>query len=285
MRCLLLIFLLPLCVSCEYFQAKLQNDTILAEAEGKTLRLSEVQNIFFAGITPEDSLELLKNYVYNWTYKCVMAAKAEQVLNKQQLNITKEISDYRMSLLAYRYEMHCLQQELDTLVSDDELWNYYEKNVSAQSASLPSNYVKVVYIKVKQPASELNTLREALLENRDRQFIDSLCLAMKVQPDYMGNQWFDMDEIPKKLPFSKERCDAALKNNSAMVEERAEDFVYLLGIREKKRRIDAPDIAQLKEQYYTTIINQRRMALLKKIEKEVYNDAADNQRLKIYINE
>ncbi|MCL2133852.1 MAG: hypothetical protein FWH39_05875 [Bacteroidales bacterium] len=285
MRFLLLISLLSLCVSCEYFQSKQQNDTILAEAEGKTLYLSDLKNIFYAGITSEDSLELLKNHVYNWTHKCVMAAKAEQMLSKQQLNVTKEVDDYRMSLLAYRYELYYIQQELDTLISNEELLAYYEKDFPTQTASMSSNFAKVVYIKVKQRAGELNKLRTALLENRDRQFLDSLCLALNVQPDYRSNQWIDLDAIQKTLPFSKEQCSLALKNNVSMLEEKIGDFVYLLGLREIKKKIEYPPITQLEEQYYTTIINQRRMDLLKKIEKDVYNEALDNQRLKIYINE
>jgi hypothetical protein len=285
MKYLFFISLLLCCISCKYFQSKQQNDTIIAEVEGNTLYLSDIKSIFHAGITPEDSIELLRNYVYNWTVKCVMAAKAEQVLNRQQLNVAKEVNEYRMSLLAYRYEMYYIQQELDTLVSKEELLSYYEKNSPVPTASLPSNYVKVVYIKVKQTANELNKLRSALLENKDRQYLDSLCLAMNVQPDYKGNQWLEIDEIPKTLPFSKEQCNSAIKNNVSMLEEKIGGIAYLLGIREIKKKTEHPPVTQLKDQYYNTIINQRRMELLKKMEKDVYNDALDNQRLKIYIDE
>jgi len=285
MRFLTFILLLLCFVSCDYFHSKQQNhDPILAEAEGKILRLSEVKNIFFAGMTAEDSLELLKNYIYTWASKCVMAAKAEQVLNKQQLDVAKELNDYRMALLAYRYETFRLQQELDTLVCNDELLTYYEQNSLALSVALPPR-ARVVYIKARHTAEKLNTLRAALSENRDRQYLDSLCMAMDVQPDYMGNRWLDIDEIPDILPFSKDQCNFAVRNNLSVVEERKSGYIHFLGLREVKRRPDYPPIAQLKEQFYSTIINQRRMDLLKKIEKDVYNDALDNQRLKIYINE
>jgi len=285
MKHLFFIFLLSLCVSCEYFQSKQQTGTVIAEAEGSTLYLSDIENIFYPGITPEDSLELLKNYVYNWTCKCVMATKAEQMLSKQQLNVAKEVNEYRMSLLAYRYEIYYVQQKLDTIVSNEELLKYYEKNTPAQTAPTSSNYVKIVYMQVKQSANELNKLRIALLENKDRQYLDSLCLIMNVQPDYKGNQWLDIDEIPRTLPFSKEQCNYALKNNISMLEEKIGVNAYFLGIREIKKKTEYPPIAQLREQYYNTIINQRRIELLKNMEKNAYNDALDNQRLKIYIDE
>jgi len=285
MRFLTFIFLLLCLVSCDYFHSKQQNnDPILAEVESRVLRLSEVKNIFFAGMTAEDSLELLKNYVYTWASKCVMAAKAEQVLSKQQLDVSKELNDYRMALLAYRYEMFYLRQELDTLVSNDELLTYYEQNAPPPPVTL-SPSARVVYIKIRQTAKELNTLRAALSENRDRQYLDSLCLAISVQPDYVGNRWLDVDEIPDILPFSKDQCNFAIRNNLSMLERSRGGYIHLLGLREVKRRPDYPPIMQLKEQYYNTIVNQRRMELLKKIEKDVYNEALDNQRLKIYINE
>jgi len=284
MRYLLFISLLALCVSCDYFRSKQQNDPVLAEAEGKTLRLSEVKNIFFAGITPEDSLELLKNHIYNWTSRCVLAAKAEQELDKQQLSVAKELDDYRMSLLAYRYEMFRLQRDLDTLVSNDELLRYHEQNSSGHSASF-SPRVKAVYVRVRHNAEKLNELRSALTENKDRQFLDSLLMAMSVQPDYFGNRWIVVEEIPGLLPFTQEDCNFAIRNNLSVIEEKRGEIVHLFGIREVSRRPDYPPVSQLREQYYNTIINQRRMELLKKIEKEVYNDALDNQRLKIYVNE
>ena len=285
MRYLFFIFLLSLCVSCEYFQSKQQTGTVIAEAEGNTLYLSDIENIFYPGITPEDSLELLKNYVYNWTSKCVMAAKAEQMLSKQQLNVAQEVNEYRMSLLAYRYEMYYVQQKLDTIVSNEELLRYYEKSLPAQTLPTSSNAVKVVYIQVRQNANELNKLRAALSENKDRQYLDSLCLAMNVQPDYKNNQWLDIDEIPKTLPYSKEQCNHALKNNVFMLEEKIGSVIYFLGIREVRKKTEYPPISQLMEQYYNTIINQRRIELLKNMEKDAYNDALDNQRLKIYIDE
>jgi hypothetical protein len=273
-----------LCVSCDYFQSKQQNDLILAEVEGKILRLSEVKNIFIPGMKPEDSLELLRNYVYNWTGRCIMAAKAAQALDKQQLDVTKELDDYRMSLLAYRYEMFRLQQELDTLVTNDELLSYYDQGSTNLSASL-SPRARVVYAKVRPTAEKLNELRIALSDNKDRQFLDSLCMLMAVQPDYMDNRWLIVDEIPDILPFTREQCNFAIRNNAYMLEERKGGYVHLLGLREINRKPDYPPITQLKEQFYSTIMNRRRMELLKKIQNDAYNDALDNQRLKIYINE
>lgn len=285
MRYLSFILLILTCISCDYFQSKQQGKEVtLAEAEGKMLYLSEVKNIFSAGITPEDSLELLKNYVYNWTYRCVMAAKAEQALDKKQLDIAKEIDDYRMSLLAYRYELFCIQKQLDTLIADDELLAYYEKNSSPLPVTLTPR-VRIVYIKIKETAGGLNNLRNALLGNKDRQTLDSLCMIMEAQPNYMDNQWIAVDDIPGMFPFSKERCDVAIRNNVSMLEEAGGGYVYLLGIRDIRRKPEYPSVTQLREQYYTTIINQRRMELLKKIEKDAYNDALDSQRVKIYINE
>lgn len=286
MRCLLFISFLSVCVSCNYFQSKQQEtDSILAEAEGKTLHLSEIKNIFPAGITRKDSLELLKNYIYNWTYKCVMAAKAEQVLDKQQRNVEKELDDYRMSLLAYRYEMFCLHRDLDTLVNNDDLLACYQQDFPPPPVTSPPT-AKVVYIKMRQTAvTELNMLRQALSDNKGRSFIDSLCVAINVQPDYIGNLWLSMDEIADLFPFSGEQCSVAIRNNKSMIEEKRGGYVYFLGLREVRGRPYYPPMAQLREQYYTTIINQRRMDLLKKIETDVYNKALDNQHVKIYVNE
>ncbi len=284
MRLLLAITLISLCVSCDFFKSQQPVNPILAEAEGRTLRLSDVENIFYPGISSRDSLELLKNYVYNWTRKCVMAAKAEQLLDKSQLDVSKELEDYRMSLLAYRYEMQRLSQELDTVITNDELMSYNEQNPSDIPVSSKPQ-VKVVYLKLRQNAENSSILKMALIENRDRQYLDSLCTEMKVQPDYMGNQWFEIDAMPPALPFAQEQYSFAIKNNIPMIEAQNGGFLHLLSFREVKKKPDTPPVIHLKTQYFDMIMNQRKINLLKKIETEVYNEALDHQRLKIYLNE
>lgn len=165
--------------SCDYFLPQRQPESkLLASVEGKELRLSDVEKNFPQGLNSKDSVEFLKNYVHNWARKCLMAAQAEKHLDDERKNVAQELEEYRMSLLAYRYEMQHLNNELDTLVSEQELMTYHEQNPVSQSV---------------------------------------------------------------------------------------------------------PSIEQLRQQYYNTIINKRRQQLISKLENDVYNEALDNQRLKIYI--
>ncbi len=169
--------------SCDYFMPKQSHDKLLAQVGNQELRVSDVQEIFPAGISRGDSIELLKNYIHNWARKCVMAAKAEKYLDNNRKDITHEVNDYKMSLLAYRYEMQYVERELNTSVSEQELKDYHKQTAEGRDTS--ATYT----------------------------------------------------------------------------------------------------IDQLKARYYTTIINKRRLELISKIENEAYNEAIDNQRLKIYINE
>ncbi len=167
--------------SCDYFMPKQSYDKLLAQVDDKELRLSDVQEIFPNGISREDSVELLKSYVNNWVRQCVIAAKAEKYLDNNRKDIAQELDDYKMSLLAYRYEMQCMEKELNISVTEQDLQEYHKQNTEDTSHTYTAE--------------------------------------------------------------------------------------------------------QLKERYYTTIINKRRLELINKIEKEAYNEAIDNKRLKIYMNE
>ena len=123
------IFLFSLLASCSLFTRKAAEKPI-ATAYGKDLYLSQILEIFPDGISKEDSVQFLKNYTESWVKKQVTLNKAEANLTVSQKNVDQLLDDYRTSLLIYKYEEKFIQQKLDTVVTNQEVTDFYNSNKS-----------------------------------------------------------------------------------------------------------------------------------------------------------
>ncbi len=166
MRSIFLYLLGVLCLaSCDYFNLRQEHDPILAEAGGCTLHLSDVKGLVPSGTVAADSVALLKQYVDGWVRKVLMAAEAEKQLDKITRDVSREVEDYRRSLLVYRYEQFCLEKELDTVVTEDDLQAFYKQDTLSFSRH-----------DLQEPA--LEELRETcypvIMSQRRRELLDKI---------------------------------------------------------------------------------------------------------------
>ena len=94
----------------------------------------------------EDSLSLARTYIDNWVRKQLLFQQARKNLSEDQMDFTDQLEEYKNSLMIYAYENALVQQKLDTLVTDEEIENYYSANQN--NFPLKDNIVQVQYIKL-----------------------------------------------------------------------------------------------------------------------------------------
>ena len=110
--------------SCRAISRFLNNDDIVAEVEGVMLLRSDLDEVMPDGLSAEDSTRLAVQYINTWATDIVFQKIAEQQLSKSEKDVTKELEDYRKSLLKYRYEQLYVNERLDTSVTDEMVAAY-----------------------------------------------------------------------------------------------------------------------------------------------------------------
>lgn len=105
-----------------------KNDKVVATIYDKVLYQSDLQDILYDGISVNDSLVRTKAFIDNWIRRQLLIRQAENNLEKSELDCLKEIEDYRNSLIIYKYESLLISQNLDTVVSDEEIEKYVNDN-------------------------------------------------------------------------------------------------------------------------------------------------------------
>ncbi|MDR2361304.1 MAG: hypothetical protein LBD91_01075 [Prevotellaceae bacterium] len=255
----------------------------VAEINGKELLLSEVKDIFPSGISADDSLALLRNYVNNWARKQLIAGIAEQHLTKEQKDVSQELEDYRLSLLIFRYEKLYLERRFDTLVSDVETDAFY--NAAPQNFILDKPIAKALFIKVAEDIPQIRQIDRLYRSSRteDREALSRICSNIaEIYTDF-DERWINAEFLAETLPVDSKQIEAGWDNGFFTAE--ANGYKYYVHLYEMRTAGAQAPVEYERENIARIIRNRRHREMLKNLENTIFNNALNHNQLKIYIDE
>ena len=142
-----LILLLAL-VSCRNSNG--DDDKAVAAIYDKVLYQSDLQSVVYEGISRSDSIVRTKAFIDSWIRQQLLLHKAENSLEKSELDFSKQIEDYRNSLIIYKFESQYVEQHLDTVVSEIEIERYIRDNDSV--LELDKEAVRYIILNMRKKA-------------------------------------------------------------------------------------------------------------------------------------
>lgn len=148
-----LVFLLVF-ASCQNLKNG-NGDRIVATIYDKTLYQSDLQSVLYEGISVNDSLVRTKAFIDNWIRRQLVIHQAEKNIDKSELDFTRQIEDYRSSLIIYKYESQLIEQNLDTVVSDEEIAKYMEDNSPLEMEEETIRYI-ILNMRKKELIEKMN---------------------------------------------------------------------------------------------------------------------------------
>jgi len=227
-----------------------------------------------------DSLLFARNYINQWQHKKVVLHYAESNLQEEQLDFSRQIEDYRNSLIIYEYRKRLLNQNLDTLVTDKEIQEYYDAH--KQEFTLKRNIVQVVFLKV--PKGEQKNIWQ--IRNLLKTYTDEDKLKLKDIAEHTANNyfldddvWLFFDDLVKEVPIKTYNQASFLRNNRVVVENDSL-FSYLIRINNFKIADSVSPIGFEFDRIKSIIINIRKLELVERIEKEIFEKAQKDGKIK-----
>jgi hypothetical protein len=275
------IIALSFFASCRFLSGN-GSEEPLAKAYGKELYLSQLAEIFPPNITKEDSAQILKNYIEGWVRKQVILQKAEANLTDEQKNVDQLIDDYRSSLLIYKYEQKYLMQKMDTVISEDQLGEFYSSN--KDNLILMNSIVKALFIKLRNDSPSLVKVKDIYRSNRDEdiKLLDDLCLQGAAKYDYFGEQWVSFSYVLTEIPYQPDSQEDFLRKNQSL-EFKDSLFTYFLNIKDYKLKGELAPLSYERENIKSIILNQRKQILIKDLETKMYNEALNRGQFKVFV--
>ncbi len=281
--CLLLsIVLLWTASSCELPETQgEENDKLLARVHNISLYLSELEGMFPAQTSSQDSTLIISSYVDRWVKDALLLYEAEKNI-PNDLNIDKMVQDYRASLVLHNYEKMMLDQLLDAEVEADELKDFYEKNKEQYQLETP--ILRCHFIKVKLPVPNSATLRGFWNSKKegDQQKLINYCTENASEYLLVDSTWYALDEIAGKLPegtISSKNVRARLE-----VTNRDNDYQYFFKVLEVKKQKEIAPLSFIEGQARKVIMRQRKLELLEEKKLEMYDLALRRNDIQLFID-
>lgn len=281
LRVTITLFLI-LAVSCNT-TVKEPDRLAVARAGERTLYLDQIpQGLVVNGMSETDSVSAVHSFIRQWSRKELLALRAEENLTPEyKAEVNRQLNEMRNNLLIYQYQQQMIIQKLDTMVTDNELQDYYVGNLS--TFTLTTNLVRALFIKVPATMPDIEKIRQLYRssEPADMNTLEDLCNQYALRFDDYNDEWIPFTQLLLEVPLESANQEQWLARNSA-VELKDDQFVYFVAIREYKLRNSVAPFEYIRGQVKTIILNNRRNDFLQKLEDGIYNEAVRNSTLKVY---
>lgn len=272
-------FILLVIASCSNGGSKEQKP--LAVVYDKFLYKSDITDIFPKNLTKVDSVKILNAYVDQWIRHNLMLRLSEDNLSDAQKDVSKQLEDYRSSLLIFKYEQEYILQRLDTAVSSSEIESFYYANTS--NFLLSETLVKALFIKVRKDTPYLDKIKELYKSTRedDIKALDNIAYQVADKYDYFGDRWLAFNSLQRKLPYQVENQDDYLRSRRD-IEMEDGNYSYFVDVRSVMYKGQTSPLEYETNNIKSIIINKRKQKLINDLENKVYNDALNRKKFQSF---
>lgn len=259
-----------LSVSCDKKEEPSPKDFV-AKVKNDVLFEKDIKGIVPAGTPPKDSVVIIQKYIRNWIQETLMLQQAEENLTKEQMNVEKQLKDYRNSLIIYAYEQELVKQ-LDQQITEEELEKYYEEHKN--DFELKDNIIRVTYIKVNSKAPQIENVRKWYKsENeKDLENLKNYCHQFADNFYFDDKSWLLFNDLLKEIPIKTYNEELFLQNNR-LVEVADSSHIYFVNIKGFKIKNTLSPLTFEKEKIRNIILNKRKIELINKIKTDLYKQA------------
>ncbi len=282
MRCrieiLVLALLALLSAGCREMPVHIGGDKPLAKVGNRELTLSEIGPL----ATGADSAQFIALYTEKWIKKQLKLREAEELFSTSEDDIEAMVEEYRQSLLIRKLDRHYVDNQIDTVFTEDELQQYYNAHLS--DFKLDRTIVKgrlLRYDARYRQAKRLKTLMGAVNAERKKD-LEDIC----TKNDFMFKEftsWVDLREFLLNLPVAATGDHSKLLASSSVQQLSDGNYGYCFQITAVRRAGDAEPLECVRPTIRRILFNQRQNEIIRAHEDTLYRQAlADGRARRLY---
>ena len=277
----MILVVLPALSSCRAISSFFGSDDVVAVVGSDKLFREDIEALIPKGLSSEDSLRLASQYINSWASDRVYLKIAEEQLSKSEKDVTKELEEYRRSLLKYRYEQLYVNERLDTAVSQSVIEEYYQAH--KDNFVLERPVVKARFVNISSDSPSLKQIRKRMSSTEANDLIeaDSIAFSSAVKFTTWSDKWIDVAVLARE--YSADYSSVLSKMNKRWIEDvDTTGHVRLTYVSDIMQKGQTAPIEYCQDNIKNIIISSRRQNLLLNLEQDLLKDARANGDFKIY---
>ena len=233
------------------------------------------------GLSQEDSLVLVRDFIDNWVKEKLLLHEAERHLSPREKNFDREMMDYRNSLLAQRYlDKIWLKDTANNAITDREISDF--------ARSLDDRYtvekeiVRVNYVKMPSNSDKLPVVRDILFnENRRADQKETLVSMLGDTIEYLldDDEWLYLDDLQNEVSFQIDVKDFGGRGNALRIEKEVGGNTVLLVILDYRSQRSVNETKEERAAAGMLLMNQRRTKFVNQYVQELYDKAVKEGKI------
>jgi len=269
-----LLLTLAACSNPEHEQA-------IARVGDSYLYPSDIAEALPKSTDAQDSALLADEFINKWIKKELIIQKANENLSDSQKDVSRELEEYRNSLIIYRYKNELLKQRLDTVVSASQIEQFYTDN--ATTFKLDRCIVKAVFVKLPNDIGDPEHLKQLVADDSEegQNELYDYCMQYAKSFEIALDKWIDFQVLNRNLPLSIEDPETFLTRNR-MKEMNDSNYYYLVRIHDYVLTNELAPLEFVENNIKNLILNQRKVEFLKALENNIFTEGERQKKFKIY---
>ena len=229
-----------------------------------------------------DSLQIANRLIDDWAEQLLYLKKAEiNLSSSEKKQLDELVRTYRNDLYVKTYKDKAIQSQLDSVVDQAEIQDYFEQN----KANFRTNkdLLRGRYVRVRNENYNLRTIRRSLrrFNDVDKVFLDSIALQFTT---YSMNDsiWVQASQFFNRLPSLSERRYKNFLKNNTFFELQDSLEVYLVVIEEVVLRNELAPMEYVKPTLKQILINKRKLELMRQFDREIIEEGFRQKSYELY---
>jgi len=278
---ILAIVFLALFSSCNSFNETYKGD-VVARVGDYYLYESDISKLLKDDMPSIDSTLIVDSYINRWARKKIVLQKAQMNLEEEEIKFTRLIEEYRDGLITNTYRQKLVSQYLDTLVTKQEIKEFYKENKT--NFLLNEDVVMLKYADFPSSISNKKEVIKKIKSNKteDNEALENICYQYSNRFGITDSTWVAINELKSNVPELKDVANKELLKKDNFIEIQDSLNLYLARILDVRKKREIAPISFVNSRIINIILNKRKLELLKKMEEQIFKDAINNKEFETY---
>ncbi|WP_372755823.1 peptidyl-prolyl cis-trans isomerase [Mariniflexile sp.] len=275
------VLLLMAVTSCNFFK-KTDDRVPVARVNDTYLYYDDVKDLVSEDASKEDSILLVQNFINRWATQQLFLDGAKVNLSEtKQQEFDRLVEQYKTDLYTKAYIEAIVNRDMNTTVTKSEAETFYNQNKDI--FRLNEELLKLRYIHLDENISNYKTIVDKFrrFNAKDKNDLNDISIQFK---SYSLNDtiWVKVTQVINKIPAITVENKNQLLKKSNFVQLKDSLGVYLMQINDVLLRNDTAPLEYVKPTIDQIIVNQRKLELIRELEKDITKDAINNKQFEIY---
>ena len=268
-------------ISCDFLGLQKKDIPVrkpIASVHNNNLYTEDIKLLIPKNIEKNDSLVFTRSIINSWAVKQLLLKKAEDN-NTQNDNseINNLVKDYRQALLINGYKERLIKQQLDTFIEQQEILDYYKLN--SKNFRLNEELIKTRYLHFSNDLLDrkevVKLFKKGTIEDLEALELKQLTFKQMMLNDSV---WTPLENVTLKIPFSRSN----LLKKTKLLQKEDSLGLYLVTVKDVLLRNQIAPLSHITPTIKQMILHQRKLQLIRDLEKIILKDAIQNKSYKIH---